>query len=46
MCYRPILGLVGGGGGHCGIFYRSDVIEIVATNEVGTWAQRVVKSML
>jgi hypothetical protein len=25
-------------GGHCGMFCRLNVIEIVATNEVGKWA--------
>jgi hypothetical protein len=32
------LGLIGGGGGDCGMFYRLNVIKIFATNEVGMWA--------
>jgi hypothetical protein len=27
------------------MFYRLNVIEIIATNEVGTWAQRVARTM-
>jgi hypothetical protein len=38
----PSLGL---GGGCCGMFYRLNVIEIVATNEVGTWAQIMERNM-
>ncbi len=46
MCYRPSLGLAGcGGGGNCGMSCRLNVIEIVATNEVGTLVQKVVRNM-
>jgi hypothetical protein len=31
------MGLVGGGGGHCGMFFRLNVIQIVVTSEVGKW---------
>jgi len=34
-----------GGGRYCGMFYRLNVIEIVATNEVGTWVHIVARNM-